>query len=147
LSKTKGISEDLLINGYDVRINTRGSSMFPLIRTGDRIIVSPEKNPGIGDIIVFKRNDEMVCHRLVRVFEKDNIIYFQTRGDSFFGLDEPVTVDQILGKVIRVEREDVYFVRRILLLFYPALRFGKLNAFVISALIRIKKYLPSTKRY
>jgi len=138
MTKFKGISEDLLIDGFDVRISTRGPSMFPLIRTGDKITVNPEKNLNIGDIIVFKRDEQMVCHRLVKVFERDGIRYYQTRGDSHFNLDDPMTADQILGKVVRIERENVSLPRRILLLIHPALKFGRLNAIVISALIKIK---------
>jgi signal peptidase I len=138
MTKFKGISEYLLNNDFDVRIHTIGTSMFPLIRTGDKATVSPEKNLKVGDIIVFKRGDYMVCHRLVKVFEMDGIRYYQTRGDSHFNLDDPMTADQILGKVVRIERENVSLPRRILLLIHPALKFGRLNSIVISALIKIK---------
>ena len=143
--KFKGLSEDLLRSSYDVRINTRGSSMFPLIRTRDKITISPEKNPDIGDIIVFKRNDQMVCHRLVKVFERDGARYFQTRGDTHFSLDEPVLAAQILGKVTRIERGNVSLMRRILLFVYPVLRFGRLNATLISALIMVRNVLTGKK--
>ena len=119
--------------------------MFPLIRTGDRITISPEKDPAVGDIIVFGRDDDMVCHRLVRIFEREGTKYFQTRGDSFFGLDEPVTAGQILGKVVKIERGNVSFPRRVLLLLSPALKFGKVNAIVISALLKIRKCFPAKK--
>jgi len=138
LLKASRISEDILNNGIDVRIETSGPSMLPFIRTGDKIIIRPEKKMNIGDIIVFKRDDQMVCHRVVRVFGKDGIKYYQTRGDTHFSPDEPVTADQILGKVVRIERENVSFARRSLLLIHPALKFGRLNAIVISALIKIK---------
>lgn len=145
LSKIKGISEELLRSGTNVRINTYGFSMFPFIGTGDKIVIRPEKKMNIGDIIVFKRDDRMVCHRIVTVFEKDGIKYYQTMGDSHFHLDDPITADRILGKVLKIERENVSLPRRILLLIHPALKFGRLNAYVISALIKIKKFFPPTK--
>ena len=145
-TKLKGISEDLLGGGTDVRIITRGLSMFPLISTGDRITVSPEKSPSIGDLMVFKRNGQMVCHRLVRVFEKDGMKYYRTRGDSFFNFDEPVTLDQILGKVIRIERENLSLPRRILLFIYPALKFGRFNAFIINALMKLRALFNSANK-
>jgi len=49
-----------------------------------------------------------------------------------------MTADQILGKVVRIERENISLPRRILLLIHPVLKFGRLNAIVISALIKIK---------
>jgi hypothetical protein len=110
--------------------------MFPLIKTGDKITISPGGNFCIGNLIVFTRDEQMVCHRLVRVFDKGGIKYYQTRGDSFFGLDEPVTSDQILGRVIKIEREKDSLARRILILIHPILKFSKLNAFVIAILIK-----------
>ncbi len=147
LTKFKGISEDLLGNGIDIRISTRGSSMCPLISTGDKITISPEKNLAIGDFIVFKRDDKMICHRLVRIMETNGIKYYLTRGDSFFGLDAPVSADQILGKVIRIERGNVSLVRRLLLLMYPALRFGRLNAVVINALTKFRAMFKSGSKH
>ncbi|HAM53834.1 MAG TPA: hypothetical protein DCP92_25230 [Nitrospiraceae bacterium] len=70
MRKVKGISEDLLRSGMAVLIKPHGFSMFPLIRTGDRITISPEKIPEIGEVIVFKRNDSRVCHRLAKVLKE-----------------------------------------------------------------------------
>src|SRR5208283_740764 len=138
MSLFSSISESLLDTGIDVRIKTCGISMFPLIRTDDRIVITSDKNIHIGDMIVFKRGETMFCHRLARIFDNDGHRYFQTIGDSHFRLDEPITIDQILGKVVKIERENVSIVRRLLLLLHPALRFGRLNAIVINALIRIR---------
>ena len=138
----KELSEDLLINGYHVRIRTSGLSMFPSIGTGDRITISPQKDVNTGDVIVFNRGGQMVAHKLVKVFEKEGIRHYQTRGDSSFRLDEPITTGQILGKVVRIERGNISLVRRILLFVFPALRFGRLNAVLVFALTRIRNYLP-----
>jgi len=145
-TRFKGISEDLLCNGMDVRISTRGLSMFPLVSTGDKITVSPVKDYEIGDLMVFKRDEQMVCHRLVRIFESDGRRYFQARGDSFFHLDDPVTADQILGKVIRIERENVSLPRRILLFIYPVLSFGRFNAVVVNVLMKLRAMFTSVKK-
>jgi len=87
---------------------------------------------------VFKRDDQMICHRLVRIIEKKGMKYYQTRGDSFFGLDDPVSVDRILGRVVMIERENVSLPRRILLFIHPVLKFGRLNAFVVNALMKVR---------
>ncbi|NJD54883.1 MAG: hypothetical protein FIA94_00580 [Nitrospirae bacterium] len=134
----KGISGELLGNGYDVRISTRGMSMFPLVSTGDKITIAPGGNYEIGDLIVFKRDDQMVCHRLVRIFAKDGNNCYQTHGDSFFHPDDPVTADQILGKVIQIERANVSLPRRALLFMYPVLKFGRFNAYMVNALIKLR---------
>ena len=49
----------------------------------------------------------MFGHRPSKGFEKKGVKYYQTRGDSFFGLDEPITSDQILGKVAEIKRKNV----------------------------------------
>jgi len=133
----KEVYKQLLDDGFNIRISTYGSSMFPLITTGDKITISPGENFVIGNLIVFTRNDQMVCHRLVRAFEKGGIKYYQTQGDSFFGVDEPITSDQILGRVIKIERENVSLTRRTLIFIHPILKFSKLNAFVIAILIKL----------
>ena len=135
MNRSYAISEDLLSRGFNVRVTTRGSSMFPLIATGDRITISPDINPDIGDVIAYKSHGDMICHRLMKVFEKDGIRYYRTLGDNCSGLDEPVTSDQIVGKVTGIKRERVSLARRVLLFVYPVLRFGRLNVMVISALI------------
>jgi SOS-response transcriptional repressor LexA len=137
----KELSEDLLTNGYQVRVKARGFSMFPFISTGDRITISPGKDINTGDTIVFNRDGQVVGHKVVRVFEKEGIRYYQTAGDSSLRLDQPITVGEILGKVTGIERGKLSFPRRVLLLIHPVLCLGRLNAIVVSALIRIRNYL------
>jgi SOS-response transcriptional repressor LexA len=137
--KLKDLSEELLNDGYAIRIKASGLSMFPSIWTGDRITISPQKDVTIGDVIVFNRGGQIVAHKLVRVFEKESIRYYQTRGDSSFRLDQPITAGEILGKVTGIKRERLSLARRVLLFIYPALRFGRLNAALITGLIRIRR--------
>jgi len=137
--KLKNIPEHLLGDGFNVRLNTRGFSMFPLIRTGDRIIIKPVRSPAPGDVIVFKRNDELVCHRLRRISMKDGITFLQTKGDNQFKPDEPITLSDILGKVVEIDRGNVAFGRKMLLACYPLLKFGYLNAILVAVLIQIRK--------
>lgn len=138
LNKVKDISANLLEDGFDVRISTLGLSMFPLIATGDRIIITPQKNLDIGDLIVFAREDTAVCHRIASVFARDGIGYYRTRGDNCSAFDEPITSDQVIGKVIRIERVRVSLARKILLFVYPVLRFVRLNEMAVSALLMVR---------
>ena len=140
------ITENLLNDGISVRVSTRGPSMFPPISPGDKITIKPETDYQTGDLVVFKRDDQMVCHRLVKVFERDGIRYCQSRGDSFFVPDDPVAADQLLGKVINIERGKVSFTRGTLLFMYPVLRIRGMNAFVVSSLVRLKAMFASVKK-
>jgi signal peptidase I len=135
------ISEALLRNGVNVRITTRGSSMFPLLRTGDRITISPDTHPEIGDMVVFRRNGAMVCHRLVKIFEKDRTIHYQTRGDTVSRVDDPIPQRDLLGKVIRIDMMRLSLARRILLLINPGIRRGRLNRVLVPALMKMRKTL------
>jgi signal peptidase I len=144
MNLTLNISEDLLKKGFNVRVITHGSSMFPLLRTGDRITIMPEKSPAVGDIIVFRRENSMVCHRLVKTFDRDGIKYYQTRGDAFFGLDEPMEVERILGKVVGIDRGHSSTIRRLFLLFHPVLMGVRLNGTIVTVLAGIKRIFSKT---
>lgn len=80
--------------------------MYPAIRPGSVVYVEPVSQASRlqpGDIIVRKRDQGFVAHRLVRKFEKDNREYYVTRGDCKMHEDPPVTGEVIAGKVIRLE--------------------------------------------
>lgn len=145
MGKVKDMSEDLLGNGFGVRISTLGLSMFPLIATGDKVVISPRRNFAVGDLVVFAASDVMVCHRLAQVFARDGIEYCRTRGDNCSSPDEPVPYDQIIGKVIGIERAHVSLVRRLLLLAYPVLRFARLNSLAVSGLMATSNVIKGRK--
>jgi len=87
-----------------------------------------------------KEEGIMVCHRVVRIFEKEGITYYQTRGDAFFHKDRPITYNQIIGRVIKVERTEMSLARRILLSLTPITkRFILLNAAMVNSLLWIKR--------
>ena len=56
-----------------------------------------------GDIILFKSNvDHYVLHRILKI-KKDKII---TAGDYNYFKDQPITREQILGKLITIKKKD-----------------------------------------
>lgn len=102
----KDLGFALLSEGKIIRLRAGGFSMYPAISPGSVVYVEPVlQASGLqpGDIIVWRRNQGFVAHRLVRKFEKDNREYFVTRGDSKMHEDPPVTGEVIAGKVIRLE--------------------------------------------
>jgi len=88
-ARFKGITEELLGGGMNVRISSCGLSMFPLISTGDKIII---------------RLRRPLCRESHRIQSgrpdglpqaggglwKRRVRYYQTSGDPFFGPDAPV---------------------------------------------------------
>ncbi len=62
-----------------------GISMYPYLKSGDRIWVDSSKSPGLGDLILFKCAEELVVHRFLGedLFKGDyQKMYDQEFGDS-----------------------------------------------------------------
>ena len=96
----------LLAEGKILKIKADGYSMYPSIKPGTTIYIEPLKeyfSPAPGQIIAWKRESGFVVHRLIRTENKEDKVFYYTRGDSCRYEDKPVTADQISGKVIRVE--------------------------------------------
>jgi len=83
--------------------------MYPAIKPGSVIYIEPfgEGNrPVPGEIIAWKKESGFVVHRFVRFLKEEEEIQFITRGDSCLNEDDPVTFDQLAGRVVRVETPD-----------------------------------------
>lgn len=62
-------------------------SMRPNINIGDVVIVKKLKDNEIkelkiGDILVYKHESKIICHRIVRILKTGKFIYFETKGDN-----------------------------------------------------------------
>jgi signal peptidase I len=77
-------------------------SMFPTIRKGDLVSIGPAVSLQSGDILVFQRAGEIICHRLVRFGAADDVY---TKGDSEEGEGTPIRQTDILGKVQALNRK------------------------------------------
>lgn len=88
----------------DVWIEIEGSSMSPFLRDGQKVLVNKEKTFLRGDILVFSRGENIVCHRFIRR-KKDAAgnVLFQTKPESLDVLDAPVAAGQILGRIVAVK--------------------------------------------
>ncbi len=109
----KEIGFTLLAEGKTIKVKAEGFSMYPSVKPASIIYIEPiEKGtlPVSGEIIAWKRDSGLVVHRLVRIIKKYSQTYFITRGDSSAFEDELVTVDQIAGRVIRIENPGGKFV-------------------------------------
>jgi len=92
--------------GASIRMTVFGNSMFPFIRNGDLITISPndEMLPEVGDMVAFEqaRNQKLIIHRLIRKEEKK----FVMKGDNCQDEDEAVPISHLLGIVTQVERKN-----------------------------------------
>jgi signal peptidase I len=102
----KNIGFSLLAEGTTIRVKTDGYSMYPFIKPGAIILIEPLKEEPVqvpGEIIAWKRESGFVVHRLVRIVKRGNEIMYITRGDSCSFEDQPVSREQIAGKVVSIE--------------------------------------------
>lgn len=83
--------------GYSL-FEVQSGSMSPAIEKGDWIIVKYSKKIELKDIITFKDGDNYITHR---VLEKYNQTYV-TMGDANNTKDDPITQEQIVGKVVKI---------------------------------------------
>jgi signal peptidase I len=108
------LSTELLGRGKRVRFRAPGRSMYPTIRENEAITVEPvaPQDVKVGDIILYRSGESVVAHRVMRIERgKGDTLRFILREDTWGTLDEPVEAEQILGKVVSVERADPYSIR------------------------------------
>lgn len=75
-----------------------GSSMYPLLKHKETafVITVLKAEPCKNDVVLFKRNDTYVLHRIIKSLPKG---YFRIRGDNCLAYDD-VKDEQIIGIMI-----------------------------------------------
>ena len=72
-------------------------SMEPNIKIGDYVIVSVNGGYDVGDVVMFKRGNSYIAHRVIEVFD-DGII---TKGDANNTEDNKISKDYVVGPVVK----------------------------------------------
>ena len=96
--------EEVLEKDGELFFTNVGYSMYPLIKEREDILhIVKTSDYKRGDIILFKSNVEhYVLHRIIKR-KKDKII---TAGDYNYFKDQPITPDQVLGKLVTIKKKD-----------------------------------------
>jgi signal peptidase I len=86
-----------------------GNSMLPLIQDGDHVLVA-HGCAGVrqGDVVVFRREGRLIAHRALRIHDSSTGPTFVTKGDNASQFDPPLSTDEIVGRVLAVERGGRY---------------------------------------
>ena len=95
MSNSVSIQEYLARNGSMTYTNV-GVSMLPLLRQGKDLFTVQKKSPArcrVGDVVLYRRGDKYVLHRVVEVRENDYVIL----GDNCVNREPGVTDDDIIG--------------------------------------------------
>lgn len=84
-----------------------GRSMYPTIKVGYQLKIAPESPPNLktGDLIIFKRKEAAICHRLFKKIRKNNKWYFLEKGDNSW-LPNVVLEENVIGRVDEVFDRD-----------------------------------------
>ena len=131
---------DLLRRGNSAEISASGYSMFPTLRPGDRVLVSPIKeneSPVPGDILIIKADNSLVLHRLIEIrMNNEANTVFITRGDCMNESDPPVMSDQIVGIAHSFRRNNK---QRLLSSLVPAKSGYKFNKMKLWVWFKMKK--------
>ena len=99
------VGTEVLRSGYRMRFRAGGGSMWPTIRPGEAITVEPATEVRLKDIVLYRTERGVIGHRVVGIENRNGERVLLARGDADFGAGEPVAAEQILGKVVTVERE------------------------------------------
>ena len=99
------LAEVLRLSQEELELETSGISMRPFFDTGSLITVvriEPE-NIKIGDIILFKADQYLVTHRVIKKIKESGENYFIEKGDNN-SLMTSVSFKDYIGKVVFVKR-------------------------------------------
>jgi len=89
-------------------VSVTGTSMFPILLSGDRVLVKRTSFDELqtGDIVIW--SDEFrnrVAHRIVSLEKSATPPLVITKGDLRVEADAPVEFDRVIGKIVAVWRE------------------------------------------
>jgi signal peptidase I len=99
--------EDILNRGLILCVRVTGRSMASFLAGGEILTIRkvPASSLQIGDLIFYKNREGFpLLHRIVRKQREKDMFIFQTKGDALITMDQPVTEQNILGKVYRIEK-------------------------------------------
>lgn len=94
---------ELLAKGRSATLRARGGSMWPAIRDGDVLTLSPLGGAAPlrrGDVVALHCGGALVVHRVVRC-EPGGVVL---RGDALPREDGAFAVSAVLGRVVSVQR-------------------------------------------
>ncbi|MCQ6277203.1 hypothetical protein JMM81_20220 [Bacillus sp. V3B] len=90
-----------------IQLPAVGDSMFPFIRQDDlcRFEVCDPSRLKKGQIILFySQTGQLVAHRFYYRKDIRSVLHFVFKGDTNLGFDLPVQADQLIGKLMIIEK-------------------------------------------
>jgi signal peptidase I len=107
-SDVLGLFEDILRSGVNLRVRVTGRSMMPFLADGETLTIGRVSCCSLhrGDLILFRgQDDRPVLHRILQKRKSgDGTFYFLTKGDALTTFDGEIHEENVLGRVLLIER-------------------------------------------
>ena len=103
-----GLADELWLEFYTKKglawLAVRTGSMVPLIQPGDSVLISKAAAEQIrpGDVVIFRRGEDMIVHRVLKKLRSDDGLLFLEKGDNS-GVCRTFGTEDVIGKAIMVK--------------------------------------------
>ena len=103
---TSEMSMSILKSKQKVALKLNGYSMYPFIKPGDigTIVKCSISSLRIGEIVVFKQQNNWIAHRLLKKQNIDDAIVLIAKGDTSRKNDRPIEEDMFIGRLTTLNR-------------------------------------------
>ena len=89
-------------SGTRNRISISGNSMRPFMNDGSLVEVEYGRHSvKKGNIVVYLRDDRLICHRVLRVVKEGEKTFYLTKGDAAVRFDKPLVSEKEIAGVVR----------------------------------------------
>jgi hypothetical protein len=86
--------------GRELWLEAAGASMYPSVRSGSRVLLAPRRRrPRRGDIVLVRRGERLILHRVVRVRGGQVI----TQGDACRAADPAIPLSNAVGRAVATD--------------------------------------------
>jgi len=138
-------AETLLEDDHSLSYKMRGNSMYPTLKPGDigKVEKCSPQELKVGDIIVFRLNNILIGHRLIKISNENDELVFIAKGDNSPTTDLPFKSDAFLGRLNSFQRENnITHVESLKMKIkrFNALKFPKLSLLFNNLNLRINSY-------
>lgn len=102
------IGAELLGGGSALRFTARGSSMHPIVRDGDTLLIRPRQpeSIGTGDVVLCETDaGQLLVHRVIRRRAEGDGIRFLVQGDQAARPDGWIPAVRVHGRLEEIERD------------------------------------------
>jgi signal peptidase I len=102
------LSSEVLHSGKRLRFQAKGGSMHPFVRNGDLLLVEPADGSTmkLGELAFYRtENGGIAAHRVVGRDSRGGCEFLATKGDAVRGIPHAVACDEVLGRVVAIERQ------------------------------------------